>query len=202
MAHVKQPTNNATPTKDRIVQVATRMMQERGYHGFTFQEVAKELGISHVAVHHHYKTKGALGAAALRIYTEQFLAELATISDRGHEPWQQLRAYARLFEAVVDNSNRICLCSILAAEIATLPDEIKPEVIRFYECNEQWLGKVIATATSKRANGQWVRQQAASFLSLLGGAMIGARTFGDPSRLAKAASLWLTAMQHEAPAPS
>lgn len=197
MAPANQTTATKGSTKERILQVATGMMQARGFHGFTFQEVAKELGVSHVAVHHHFKTKGALGAAALQAYTDRFVAELDAISARGQAPTAQLRAYARLFEAVVDGSERVCLCSILAAEIATLPDEIKPEVVRFYDSNEQWLGKVIAAATGKRATTQWVKQQAAAFLSLLGGAMIGARTFADPRRLSSAATLWLTGLSGE-----
>lgn len=191
MAPVKQPAPDATSTKQRILQVATRMMQQRGFHGFTFQDIAKELGISHVAVHHHYKTKGALGAAALQAYTEHFVAELAAISASARQPRGQLQAYAKLFEAVVDGSDRVCLCSIMAAELVTLPDAVKPEVVRFYERNEEWLAKVIAAATGKRNTTQWVKQQATSFFALLGGATIGARAFADPSRLTSAASLWI-----------
>ena len=197
MAPAKQPTSNATSTKQRILQLATRRMQQRGFHGFTFQDIAKELGISHVAVHHHYKTKGALGAAALKAYTDGFADELAAITDAGRDPRTQLQAYAKLFEAVVDGSDRVCLCSIMAAELVTLPDEVKPEVVRFYECNEAWLGKVIAAATGKRSSTQWVKQQASSFLALLGGATIGARAFADPGRLKSAASLWIGSLPAE-----
>ncbi|MFT7535453.1 MAG: TetR/AcrR family transcriptional repressor of nem operon [Hyphomicrobiaceae bacterium] len=191
MAPVKQPATNATSTKQRILQVATRLMQQRGFHGFTFQDIAKELGVSHVAVHHHYKTKGALGAAALQAYTAHFVAELATISASARDPRGQLQAYAKLFEAVADGSDRVCLCSIMAAELVTLPDTVKPEVLRFYEHNEEWLAKVLAAATGKRSTTQWIKQQATSFFALLGGAMISARAFADPSRLTSAASLWI-----------
>lgn len=195
MTPAKQSASNEPSTKERILQVATRMMQQRGFHGFTFQEVAKELGVSHVAVHHHYKTKGALGAAALAAYTDHFVTELEAITATGGEPLQQLRAYANLFEAVVDRSGRICLCATLAAEIATLPTEIQPEVVRFYDANERWLASVIGAATGQDPAEDRVARQAAAFLSLLGGAMIGARTFGDPARLSSAASLWIDGLE-------
>ncbi|MFN3243314.1 MAG: TetR/AcrR family transcriptional regulator [Planctomycetota bacterium] len=178
-------------TKQRILEVATGLMQARGFHGFTFHDVAAELGISHVAVHHHYKTKAALVEAAMLAYTERFSAELEQIAASGEQPEDQLRSYAALFDAVVQSGDRVCLCGVLAAELATLPAPVQPAVRAFYDANEAWLARVIGRHVGKRSSSARVQQMAKAFLSLLEGAMISARAFGDPARLSSAAQWWI-----------
>lgn len=190
-----QPAEKAVGTKQRILEIATGLMQARGFHGFTFHDVAKALGVSHVAVHHHYKTKSDLVAAAMHAYTDRFACELGEIGASGKEPLAQLRDYAKLFEAVIDGGERVCLCGILAAEIATLPDAVKPEVMRFYEVSESWLAKVIAKVLDKRAGTVAVQHRARAFLAQLGGAMVSARAFRDAKRLSAAAELWIASLQ-------
>lgn len=192
---VKHGASSKGDTKERILTVATELMQARGFHGFTFHDVAGRLGVSHVAVHHHYKTKAALVEAAMRAYTEHFAIELDAIVAVDAEPARQLRSYAGLFESVVESGERVCLCGVLAAEIATLPDEVQPAVREFYEANEAWLAKVIGKHVGKRSTSARVQQMAKTFLSLLEGAMISARAFGDPARLSSAAQWWIDTLQ-------
>jgi len=181
-------------TKQRILQLATELIRARGCHGFTFHDVAAELGTSHVAVHHHFKTKALLVDAAVRAYTERFVAELDAITRSEASADQQLRRYAELFEPASDDDDRICLCGALAAEIATLPDPVPASVRAFFEQNEAWLAKVLAKRVGGRPTTARVQQLARSFLALLEGAMLGARAFGDRSRILSAAQLWLDSL--------
>jgi TetR/AcrR family transcriptional repressor of nem operon len=41
------------PTKVRILDAAERMLQVRGYNGFSYGDVAEELGITRAALHYH-----------------------------------------------------------------------------------------------------------------------------------------------------
>jgi len=191
---VKRANASKGDTKQRILQVATELMQARGFHGFTFHDVAGQLGVSHVAVHHHYKTKAALVEAAMRAYTERFVAELEQIAQSGDEPVEQLASFAALFEDVVESGERICLCGVLAAELATLPEPVQPAVREFYEANEAWLARVIGRHLGKRSSSAKVQQLAKGYLSLLEGAMISARAFGDASRLSSAAQWWVDSL--------
>lgn len=181
-------------TKQRILQLATELIRARGFHGFTFHDVAAELGTSHVAVHHHYKTKALLVDAAVRAYTERFVAELDAIAGSEASAAQQLRRYAKLFETAGDDDDRICLCGALAAEIATLPEPVPASVREFFQQNEAWLAKVLAKQVGGRPTSARIQQLARSFLALLEGAMLGARAFGDRSRIQSAAQLWLDAL--------
>ncbi|MBV9920500.1 MAG: helix-turn-helix transcriptional regulator, partial [Pseudonocardia sp.] len=45
------------PTRVRILDTAERMLQVRGYNGFSYGDVAGELGITRAALHYHFKGK-------------------------------------------------------------------------------------------------------------------------------------------------
>ncbi|MDF2795086.1 MAG: transcriptional regulator, TetR family [Pseudomonas orientalis] len=55
---------------------ARKMVQTRGYNGLSFRELAKEVGIKSASIHYHFPTKGDLGAALAKRYTED-----------GHRGW-------------------------------------------------------------------------------------------------------------------
>ena len=175
-------------TRDRALAIAIRLIQERGYNGFSFQDIAKELGISHVAVHHHFATKADLVTAAIRHYSEAFAAELRAIDQQQMAPAAALRSFAQLFRATLADGSRICLCGMLTAELTSLPDQATPLLRRFYEDNEAWLTGVLRRSQSLSAAR--AATLAAAFLAALEGAMMSARAFGDERRLADAAE-WL-----------
>lgn len=49
-----------TDTRARILQVAARLFDQRGYHGLAMREIAEEVGVSKPAVYFHFKDKEAL----------------------------------------------------------------------------------------------------------------------------------------------
>jgi TetR/AcrR family transcriptional repressor of nem operon len=187
-------------THDRALVVAIRLIQERGYNGFSFNDIASELGISHVAVHHHFATKADLVVAAVRHYSDAFAAEVAAIEARGLAAADALRAYAQLFQATLADRQRVCLCGMLTAELLSLPASARQLVRRFYERNEEWLAKVLQRIDRVDATG--AAALAAAFLSALEGAMLTARAFDDGRRLADAADWLITKIVGPAARPT
>lgn len=86
MPRPKRAPEGTASTRDRVLAVAIGLMQERGYNGFSFQDVAKQVGISHVAVHHHFASKATLAVAAMSAYTVNFRALLDEIDAREPTP--------------------------------------------------------------------------------------------------------------------
>jgi AcrR family transcriptional regulator len=43
-----------------------------GYDGFSFRELAADVGVKSASVHHHFPTKAILGAGVARRYTDRF----------------------------------------------------------------------------------------------------------------------------------
>ena len=55
--------------KEQLLDSAESLIQTRGYNDFSFRDLAESVGISSASVHHHYRTKEALGVAVTSRYT-------------------------------------------------------------------------------------------------------------------------------------
>ena len=52
-------------TAGRILDVAERLVQLRGFNGFSYADVAAELGITKASLHYHFPGKAELGEALI-----------------------------------------------------------------------------------------------------------------------------------------
>lgn len=65
-----------------LLEAALQLTEERGIHGFTLREVARQAGVSHNAPYHHFADKAALVAAVTAEGFERLEGELRTVYDR------------------------------------------------------------------------------------------------------------------------
>jgi TetR/AcrR family transcriptional regulator, transcriptional repressor for nem operon len=54
--------------------VAERLVQLRGFNGFSYAVVAEELGISKASLHYHFAGKAEHGEALIERYASRFTA--------------------------------------------------------------------------------------------------------------------------------
>src|SRR5512147_332900 len=107
-------------TVGAILDVAERLVQTRGFNGFSDADSAEELSVTKASLHYHFRSKAELGEALIDRYTERFAASLGAIAAEDGDPGVALRAYAGLYADVLAD-HRMCLCGMLAAEYETLP---------------------------------------------------------------------------------
>jgi TetR/AcrR family transcriptional repressor of nem operon len=176
-------------TPARILDVAERLVQRRGFNAFSYADVAKELKITTASLHYHFAGKGALGEALIKRYSERFFAALDTIDASYHDAAAKLGAYAGLYAGVLHNK-RLCLCGMLAAEYQTLPKAMRDAVLQFFDDNEAWLAKVLTEgrAAGTLEYGGSAIDTARMLVAGLEGAMLVARPFDDTERFQSAAT--------------
>lgn len=163
-----------TDTRETIMAAARPMVQAHGYNALSFREIAKAVGVKSASIHYHFPTKGDLGAALARRYTDDAAAAFEAISARTIDPAKRLRAYTDSFRLALQNDNRMCLCGIMAAEYDDLPDAVKAEVVRFGDVNVAWVAKVLSEAGVADA-----KSRALAIFAAIGGAQLAARSRGD-----------------------
>jgi TetR/AcrR family transcriptional repressor of nem operon len=183
-----KPSQVQTSAKQRILDVAERLVQTRGFNGFSYADIAEELQVTKAGLHYHFPAKGELGRALIERYQLVFGQALETIDRQGRGAREKLRRYVGLYDSVMRN-NRMCLCGMLAAEYATLPAPMQHELRRFFDANEVWLA---AALEEGRRAGEFAfrgpaKQRARSVLGALEGAMLVARTYDDGPRFLNAA---------------
>lgn len=129
-------------TRSRILDVAERLVQMRGFNGFSYADVAAELSITKASLHYHFPSKAELGEALIARYAERFAHALAAIDANITLAPAKLDAYVNLYAEVL-RRERMCLCGMLAAEYQTLPGPIRGAVVAFLDDNESWLALVL-----------------------------------------------------------
>jgi TetR/AcrR family transcriptional repressor of nem operon len=80
-------------TAGKIVAAAERRMRESGFHGFSFRDIAADVGIKSASVHHHFPTKEHLGAAVAKAYTERLMERLGDPNDLARTPEALIELY-------------------------------------------------------------------------------------------------------------
>jgi TetR/AcrR family transcriptional repressor of nem operon len=176
-------------TAQRILDVAERLVQKRGFNGFSYADIAAELGITTASLHYHFATKAQLGEALIDRYTQRFNEALAAIEARPDPAPAKLAAYADLYAGVLQ-AERLCLCGMLAADYDTLPDGMRTSVVEFFDENEVWLARVLEKGLEDgtlRYQGSAV-EAARVIVCALEGAMLVARPYGDSARFQSAAA--------------
>lgn len=170
-------------TRGAILDIAERLVQARGFNGFSYAHVAAELGITKAALHYHFAGKAELGEALINRYAARFGQALACIDADQSSAFDRLAAYTQLYLAVL-MEQRMCLCGMLAAEYQTLPERMRGAVVAFFDSNNEWLVRLLEEGRSQgtiRFHGQ-VAAAAQMVVGTLEGAMLVARPYADTAR--------------------
>lgn len=154
-------------TASAIMDAAEERIRQGGYSGFSFREVAADIGVKSSSVHYHFPTKERLAAAVARRYTDRFLEAVDNEQAHGTDV---VRAWRQAFRAALQRDGRMCLCGSLAATSHDLADEVKAEVKRFF-----------LLGIEKLASSGLSRDAAVQVLATLEGAMLTANILDDQS---------------------
>lgn len=168
-------TSNA---KEDILAAARRVAQARGYGGLNFRELAQDVGLKHASIYYYFPTKADLGAAVARRYWEDTAAVLDAISESTPDPREALRRYPDIFRKALETGNRLCLCSVMAAEHVDLPDSIRAEVQTFGDINVAWLSRTLSVVGGGDGPGK-VDLRARAIFAAIAGAQLIARSRED-----------------------
>ena len=181
--------------RDHIIASAQRLVQQRGFNGFSYADIADEVGIRKASLHHYFPTKIDLGLTLIEEYTAQFDNELLRIDGSFAQADAKLRAYVALYRGALE-ADRMCLCGMLATEVLTLDPAMLPSLKHYFVRNTEWLAEVLATGKSQRllAFTGTAADQARAFLSTLQGALLIARATGDREAFDHTTSLLVTGL--------
>jgi TetR/AcrR family transcriptional repressor of nem operon len=170
-------------TADRILDIAERLVQVRGFNNFSYADIAAELGITKASLHYHFPGKAELGQALITRYAQRFSDALEQIDRDLPDAAAKLAAYTKLYAEVL-RGDRMCMCGILAAEYQTLPAPMRTAVIDFFDENQRWLADLLRQGKRERTlkfTGT-PEDVAQGIFSTLEGAMLVARPYGDMAR--------------------
>lgn len=137
-------------TRTRILDLAEELLLERGFNAFSYQHLAKELGVKPAAIHYHYPSKDDLGMAivARQLRRLRKWRDLPRVADL--PPAAQFEALLSVYDTHLGHDRRVCLFGALAADFRTLPAPMQAELRTFNRELTEWLAQVLAVG---RATG-------------------------------------------------
>lgn len=169
-------------TRTAILRIADRLMQERGYGGFSYQDIADELGIRKASLHYHFPAKADLGMAVTNLYAQRIAQTLRTADANNLGPWQKLDVFVRPFLRLIQTRRAMSMTASLSADYPALPEEMQVRAGEFYTVFHDWLSHVLDEG---RAAGAFYfasdpRVKAETVLATLEGAVMIARARPEP----------------------
>jgi TetR/AcrR family transcriptional repressor of nem operon len=117
-------------TAERLMDLAEARIREAGYRGFSFRDLAAEIGIKSASVHHHFPTKAGMAAAVARRYGDRFFEVVARRHDESGD--DVIAIYRSAFRSAIERDGRMCLNGVLGAEAGGLPPEVVAEIEMFF----------------------------------------------------------------------
>ena len=164
-------------SREKILAVATRVAQARGYGGLNFRDLAEQVGIKSASMYYHFASKADLGTAIARRYWEDSAVTLNAMLDDTSDPLRCLHDYPDIFRKLIASDNRLCLGSFMATEYDDLPEAVKKEVHAFADVHVAWLARVLcATAVVSTEKSE---KRAHAIYAAIVGAQIIARSRSD-----------------------
>ena len=164
----------ASDMKTAIMDAAERRIQLGGFGGFSFREIAADVGVKSSSVHYHFPTKEDLAAAVIRRWAEETSNSSTRNWRRDPDP---VRVWTNAFRGTALSEGRMCPCTVLGAASQDLPPEVAREVKGFFK---MCLDKLVAEGLSP--------SNAAEVLSTITGALVIANALGDTAAYDRATS--------------
>src|ERR1700736_2907784 len=158
--------------KAAIMDAAERRIQQGGFGGFSFREIAADVGVKSSSVHYYFPTKEDLAAAVIRRWAEYTSELIDKELEKDPDP---IRVWTKAFRGTAFSEAHMCPCTVLGAASQDLPEQVAKEVKGFFKMCQD---KLVAGGLSP--------SRAAEVLSTITGALVLANALGDTAEYDRA----------------
>lgn len=184
----KLPAKDATPetgegdTRARILDIGEALLLERGYAGFSYQDIADAVGIRKASIHHHFPAKEDLGRAIVERTRLRLTDGRGRIAEDAEQAKRQFDRFLRFFERLTEDGSRLCMGGRLSADFAVLPDQVRDPFRAFMAEHGAWLEELcrVGQKTAAFKKDMPAKEQALMLRAAVQGAVQLARSSGDP----------------------
>jgi TetR/AcrR family transcriptional repressor of nem operon len=171
-------------TRQKILNVAQRLIQTRSFHGFSFQDIAEEVGIRKASLYHYFDSKDAVAISVLERATGWVTGELAQADGRAAS--DRLERYFDLFATLHGKGERMCPGGSFASLFDAVSSPVQRTLHAFSKMHLDWLEDVVREGVEQgqfAIGGQRPRDVAMQIYAAVQGALLAARLTSDPHAL-------------------
>ncbi|KVE22962.1 TetR family transcriptional regulator [Burkholderia vietnamiensis] len=177
--------------REQILDHAITLMMLRGYNGFSYRDLSDLVGVKTSSIHYYFPSKDDLVLEAVAAYSDDVLGAIRTI-DPSLPADVKLSLYTKLFGRTLGDGDRICLCGMLAADIESLPENVRQAVQAFFKANEKWLAELLTQGAAEgtlQFSGK-PESAARTLFAAFQGSVLASRLFHTRARLEDVEAVW------------
>lgn len=166
--------------KKQIVDLALKLIQQKGYVAFSYDDISKQLGVTKASIHYHFEKKEDLGVAVterilLKLQESFMLIKNSPVSAEDKLK-QFIEQQAQRFECT-----EICPISSLQTDYESLPNAVQEKLEEVSRLELRVMKELVAEAQAENIinSSEDVHQVAVTILSSVKGALLYRRVLGD-----------------------
>lgn len=125
-------------TRANILACAEELMQQRGFHGFSYHHIAERLGIRNAAVHYYFPSKADLGVALIKRFRDNFRFWAEQLRSRGATPTEAIEGFFKIEQRYCGQA-RVCPLGVTGVEFPGIPEAMRKAVGGLLRDVRQWL---------------------------------------------------------------
>src|SRR5215207_8145726 len=114
-------------TPRAILDLAESFLQEKGFNGFSYAHIAKELDVKNAAIHYHFPSKEALVSAVIQRYRDRFKLWINNARVKDLSPGEKLDWFFGIYTSTRADNGKVCLAGSLETEFSSLPDSLREQ---------------------------------------------------------------------------
>ncbi len=128
-------------TKEKALVEGRSLLQQHGYNGFSFQDIADKLNIKKPSLYDHYASKEELVIAIIHDYSSRF--DLWAQALKEISPIERVRRVFDVFYSFATDKAKICPILALSADFQGVARSIQKEMRLFVDKWLTWLEEQI-----------------------------------------------------------
>jgi TetR/AcrR family transcriptional repressor of nem operon len=136
----ESPVSVKSSTREHILDAARDLIQTRSYLGFSFQDVADQVGIRKPSMYHHFSSKEALGVAVIRESIQGFRNWTGA---KTRTPEASLSRYFSMYRNALHASEAVCPAGAIAPGWGCINDDLRQAVRDLRDTQVLWLTDVL-----------------------------------------------------------
>ncbi|MCM3093012.1 TetR/AcrR family transcriptional regulator [Cytobacillus sp. FSL R5-0377] len=166
--------------KKQIVDLALKLIQQKGFVAFSYDDISKQLGVTKASIHYHFEKKEDLGVAVTERILLKLQESLTLIKNSPAPAEEKLKQFieqqAQRFECI-----EICPISSLQTDYESLPTAVQEKLKEVSRLELRVMKELVAEAQAANVinSSDDVNQVAATLLSSVKGALLYRRVLGD-----------------------
>lgn len=137
-------------TRKEITDLGEELIRSRGYHAFSYYDIASRLSIKNAAIHYHFPLKEDLGVAVVKRNIEKFEALLEDPQFNAQDEAQRFSVFVEEIFGKYLSEGRVCLVGALSSEFPVLPESVQQEFRRMTTMIRAWLENLLAEGKQKK----------------------------------------------------